>query len=112
VSEYNIHLSPIMAVRLLAVAPGLHAPPSAVKVNHILELHQPLALGTYENQWVRHETNAIGLVQREPARVDFGLVLMVQECRIEALLRENLRIRPATHSAIMPILYKLSQQFE
>jgi hypothetical protein len=98
-----------MAPRLLAVAPAVHARPSAIQINHVLELRKPLALGAHENQWIGHEANAIGLVQRKSARIDPGVVLVIQKGRIEALLRENLRSGPATHSPIMPILYELSQ---
>jgi hypothetical protein len=54
----------------------------------------------------------LGLFNAKAAGIDLGLVLVIQKGRIEALLRENLRSGPATHSPIMPILYKLSQQFE
>src|ERR1019366_60323 len=110
----DIDLSPAVTtgIRNSAICTAFCLRPATVKILHVVKFRETPAIGADEYQRVRKKPDPAGLIEDKLSLIHERLVLVIQECSVDALLRQNSWFATAVCGTLEPALDVFSEVFK
>ena len=110
----DIDLSPAVTtgIRNRAICTVFCLRPATVKILHVAKFCETPAIGADEYQRVRKKSDPARLIEDKLSLINERLILVIQECIVDALFRQNSRFDTAVCGTLEPALDVFSEVFK